>query len=254
MTEPADDAAATTTEGDPTTAGAPTSGSGPAPPIIADVRELRDPRDMRALAHPTRLALLEVLTVQGPMTATEASELVGESPSSCSFHLRTLAKHHFVEEAEGGTGRQRPWKRVGVGTSMSSPYEDPETAVAADSLAGMFLDRQLDRLRRWHSGGRHHESAEWVKASTDVEFVRWVTPEEATELNERITELLVRQAFRERLTDPSKRPPGARPMEALYYTFPLDPPGQEPAAAGPPPPDAPAGPAGGPTADESDAR
>src|SRR5207247_1324602 len=68
--------------------------------------------ELRALSHPTRLALLEALDLNGPLTATEAGELVGESPSSCSFHLRTLARYGYVEGAEGGRGRQRPWKTV----------------------------------------------------------------------------------------------------------------------------------------------
>ena len=45
-------------------------------------RELTDPRAMRAMAHPVRLALMEALNHRGPMTATEAAELVGESPSA----------------------------------------------------------------------------------------------------------------------------------------------------------------------------
>ena len=71
----------------------PDPGTGEAGPRESDSgpmegnRQLTDPRDMRALAHPTRIALLEVLGVYGPLTATRAGELIGESPSSCSFHL-----------------------------------------------------------------------------------------------------------------------------------------------------------------------
>lgn len=53
------------------------------------------------MAHPVRVALLEALSLQGPMTATEAGERIGESPTTCSFHLRQLAKYGFVEEAGG---------------------------------------------------------------------------------------------------------------------------------------------------------
>ena len=73
-------------------------------------RELTDPKAMRALAHPVRLALLEAFADTETLTATEAGERVGESPANASFHLRQLAKYGFVEEAEGGTGRRRPWK------------------------------------------------------------------------------------------------------------------------------------------------
>ena len=102
-------------------------------------RELTDPRTMRALAHPVRLALLEALTHHGQLTATEAAEHVGESPSNCSFHLRQLAKYGFVEEAEGGTGRRRPWRAVTIGTRFTDVQEDTETALAAGALSRVIV-------------------------------------------------------------------------------------------------------------------
>src|ERR1700751_5891566 len=65
---------------------------------------------MHALAHPTRLALLDPLHAVEQATATECAEFVDESPSSCSYHLRALAKWGFVEEAEQRPGRERPWR------------------------------------------------------------------------------------------------------------------------------------------------
>ena len=38
--------------------------------------------------------------------------MLGESPANCAFHLRTLAKYGFVEEAGGGRGRERPWRQT----------------------------------------------------------------------------------------------------------------------------------------------
>jgi len=75
------------------------------------LRRIADVPTMRAMAHPVRLALLEALGRREPLTATEAAEIVGESPSACSFHLRMLAKYGLVEDAGGATGRRRPWRR-----------------------------------------------------------------------------------------------------------------------------------------------
>ena len=69
------------------------------------VKRMTDPRALRALAHPLRLSLLGMLRTEGPLTATRAGELLGESSASCSFHLRQLAKYGLVEEAGGGRGR-----------------------------------------------------------------------------------------------------------------------------------------------------
>ena len=63
---------------------------------------------MRALAHPLRVALLEVMRRDGAITATRAAELLDESPGNMSWHLQTLAKYGFVEETGDGRGRSRP--------------------------------------------------------------------------------------------------------------------------------------------------
>ena len=117
-------------------------------------RELTDPLTMRALAHPVRLAILEALTHHGSLTATEVAEHVGESPSNCSFHLRQLAKYGFVEEAEGGTGRRRPWRVVTIGTSFTDVHEDTETALAASNLSRVIVERLLARARVGLEKGR----------------------------------------------------------------------------------------------------
>ena len=58
--------------------------------------KLTDAKGMRAMAHPVRMALLELFSVRETLTATQASDVLGESPANCAFHLRTLAKYGFV--------------------------------------------------------------------------------------------------------------------------------------------------------------
>src|ERR687885_2295541 len=87
---------------------------------------LEDPRAMRALAHPTRLALLDHLHSIEQATATECAAVIGESPSALSYHLRALARWGFVEEGEGGVGRERPWRATAARIAF-----DDESAEAA---------------------------------------------------------------------------------------------------------------------------
>jgi DNA-binding transcriptional ArsR family regulator len=183
------------------------------------MRELRDPRDMRALAHPIRLALLEALTVHGPLTATQAGALIGESPSSCSFHLRTLARHNFVEETGDGQGRQRPWRVVTIGNRMNPPFDDLQAVIAAEALSSMYFDLQHERLRQARAA-RSSTPREWVLASDDASTLCWVTAEELQEINEAVFEVLMR--YRDRLGDPQLRPAGARLVELLYHAFLVD--------------------------------
>jgi DNA-binding transcriptional ArsR family regulator len=82
---------------------------------------------MRALAHPTRLALLDHLHAVEHATATECAEVVGDSPSSCSYHLRALGKWGFVEEVARGGGRERPWRAAATQIVFSSDGPEAET-------------------------------------------------------------------------------------------------------------------------------
>ena len=182
-------------------------------------RELTDPKAMRAMAHPVRLALLEALGHHGPMTATQAAEKVGESPSNCSFHLRQLAKYGFVEEAEGGTGRQRPWRTVNTGMRFTDVQEDPEAARAAGVLARVVQERWLERARVGLAQ-RHLLPEEWRRVTGSDQMTLYVTPEEMKELNDDMLQVLFR--YRDRIADRSKRPEGSRPVELVSFYYPID--------------------------------
>jgi DNA-binding transcriptional ArsR family regulator len=170
-------------------------------------RKLTDPRAMRAVAHPVRIALLEVLGTEGPLTATEAGELIGESPTTCSFHLRQLAKYGFIEEVAGVAGRKRPWRLV----------NDTETRLAANALSRVLHDFYLDRLKEGLEL-RRDISTEWQKTTGASEFLLYVTPEELRQLDESMT-ALARQ-FVDRIGNPKKRPKGSIPIELLFFAYP----------------------------------
>jgi DNA-binding transcriptional ArsR family regulator len=181
-----------------------------------DTREVADPRAMRALAHPVRLALLDALGVRGPLTATEAGETIGESPTTCSFHLRQLAKYGFVEEAGRGAGRRRPWRLAHVGLHFSDVHEDAATATAATALDGVMRERRIGRMRAGMEA-RARQPREWQEVTGASQFLLHVTPEELRALDEEITELLIRH--RDRVADPARRPPRSQPIEMLLFAY-----------------------------------
>jgi DNA-binding transcriptional ArsR family regulator len=184
------------------------------------VREVSDVSSLRALAHPVRIALIETLTLHGPMTATEVGQRIGESATTCSFHLRQLARYHFVEEAGGGKGRARPWRMTSIGMRSSAAHDDPEAVLASRVLGQLFRERQLTRYRTWlETEGSYPEA--WRRSAWDVEFLLYVTPEELAALGEELTTLLMVR-FGERLQDLSARPDGAAPVEMLAFTYPID--------------------------------
>jgi hypothetical protein len=194
----------------------------PARPTAAElgVHKITDARAMRALAHPVRLELLEALMHAGTLTATQASELLGESPANCAFHLRTLAKYGYVVEAGGGKGRERPWRRTHMTLQITSDQEDPSAAIAADELGQYWLDTILDRARSNLSRDRTWP-AEWQHNLLlgQNEHILYVTPQEAAELGMDLFRLFRR--FEEREDHPERRPAGAMPIESLVLSYPL---------------------------------
>jgi Helix-turn-helix domain len=179
---------------------------------------LSDPKAMRALAHPVRMALLELLGVAGTVTATQASEVLGESPANCAFHLRTLAKYGFVKEAGGGRGRERPWTAAQRSIMISAvDQKDPQAALAADALSRVWFDRWVDHARRAY--GESDPDPAWERAKNWSSKARFLTPEEAQQVTREVRQIL--QRYEDRDLDPSRRPAGAQPVECSYFTFPI---------------------------------
>lgn len=184
-----------------------------------EIRKVADARTLRALAHPVRVALMEELVLSGAMTATEIGERIGETPTTCSFHLRQLAKYGFVEEAGGGKGRARPWRLTSVGMSFSA--EDLDAQIAADAALRVFRERSLARYQQWKRSKAAYPE-EWRDAAVDSQYLTYLTAGELEELGEELNALLMRA--HDRLADPSKRPPGSVPVETLLFSFPVEPP------------------------------
>jgi hypothetical protein len=187
-------------------------------PQVPAMRELTDPSTIRALTHPVRLALLEVLATEGALTATEAGELIGESPTTCSFHFRQLEKYSFTEVATTGPGRQRRWKIAQVGMNFSDTTDDAELNIAATSLSRLVTDRAIARMQQFQETKSNYPK-EWQEVSDATEAVLFVTPPELAQLNDEILTLLTR--FHARLTDIEQRPEDSLPVEVLVFRYPV---------------------------------
>jgi predicted transcriptional regulator len=202
---------------------APGSSAGPAPDTAAAQAQggepvtLTDAKAMRAVAHPVRMALIELFSYHETLTATQASDLLGESPANCAFHLRTLAKYGFVREAGGGKGRERPWTLVNRTVRITADQPDPQAALAADELGRVFLERWIDRARRAY--GASNEVPGWEKASGWTNTHIFLTPDETTRLRDEISQILDR--YEGRLTNPALRPDGASPVEWTIFATPV---------------------------------
>ena len=183
-------------------------------------RKITEPRALRAVAHPTRLELMELLGREGELTATRAGELLDLSPANCSFHLRQLAKYGFVEETGGGEGRNRPWRLASRTHQWSDSDSDAETSAAATALSMMVMEREMERLAGWFERQRD-ETAGWRDASSSMTAILYMTKPELAQLSRDLEGLAA--PYLDRMGDPGLRPAGSRPVTLIGAAYPLVP-------------------------------
>jgi DNA-binding transcriptional ArsR family regulator len=180
--------------------------------------KLTDPKMMRALAHPARIAIWSHIGLRGSVTATECAEVAGLSPSACSYHLRTLAKYGFIEEdrASAANGRERPWRgRVLAFTPQDGPDSSPSGRVASRMLVEK-MRASSEEIRARYLDRQSEYPADWQRASGETFSAAHVTPDELVELR---TKLLAVMEPYIRL-NPAERSPGALPVHITLDMFP----------------------------------
>lgn len=179
-----------------------------------------DLESLKALAHPLRVRIFDVLSTYGSFTASGLAERLGESSGATSYHLRQLEKHGFVREVEGkGVGRERWWERTPGGIALGT-----------DETARTSAGRQATQLvmREW-SSNRERTLAEFLDRGLDELPKRWtdasmvsltnvfVTAEELQEFTEKYMELAMAFADKHR----NQRTPGSRPVQLQFHGFPV---------------------------------
>jgi DNA-binding transcriptional ArsR family regulator len=152
--------------------------------------ELTDPKVMRALAHPARSRILSHLQEQGPSTATECAEVVDESPSACSYHLRQLAKFGFVERAPTDDGRERRWRAKVSGYGIPKEVQDrPEVLAALRPLTRRWFEDNQEVIAEYLATEPKF-AAVWRKAATFSTGAPYLTPDELIHLGQEIQKLI----------------------------------------------------------------
>lgn len=186
---------------------------------------ITDPKVLRALSHPTRWKLIELLGLERTATATRCAEYTGESVASCSYHLNMLAKYGFVEQADGGDGREKPWKLVRYDQSWAADGLEPEGALAAEALTEVFLDYEAGRMKEYVRR-RDREPDEWRRIPMSRATITYLTVEELEQVSAELAAIVDR--YWGRLEDPALRPEGARAVRLFFASyFPQAPPTKE---------------------------
>ena len=155
---------------------------------------VRDPRALRALAHPLRGTLLGLLRLEGPSTATRMGQRLGESSGATSYHLRQLAAYGLVEEITGeGTSRERWWRALHRSTRWETEdfLDDPAGREVVEELSYRQLTQQ-SRLLAAHADQRDDLDDEWRTAVSLNDWSIRLSPAKARELADELNAVLAR--------------------------------------------------------------
>lgn len=174
-----------------------------------------NPRSIRALAHPARLAIVDALAAGEELTATQCAELTGLSPSATAYHLKFLERYGLAEAAPPGPDRrERPWRAAGRRIQADLDTSTPARASAAAAVAAAHIDTTRAIAVEYTEAG-HNEPAEWRDAAlSNVDL--WLTTEEF----QRVTKELaaVTAPYRGRT-----RPAGSRLVRVMNVVVPRRP-------------------------------
>ncbi|HEY2549625.1 MAG TPA: helix-turn-helix domain-containing protein [Streptosporangiaceae bacterium] len=163
--------------------------------------QVTDPVALRAMAHPLRLDLIELLGTAGPATAAECARQLGSTQASCSYHLRQLGKYGFVEQADPrGDARERPWRLTDIEQSWSND-------ASAAELERVFVQREADRILSWQAASRRQPQP-WRSAGFIGGATLPLTAAEVAAVRDELRAVI--EPYVARLTERSPWPAGYR--------------------------------------------
>jgi DNA-binding transcriptional ArsR family regulator len=155
-------------------------------PLVPDEQTRRE---LRGLAHPLRLRLLDFLT-DGPATSSILARRLGESSGATSYHLRALERAGWIEEdVARGKGRERWWQRVPKPPRLiPTGADDAEGRALEATFWGMLVERDDALTRRFFERLPELERR-WRETATIVHWTLRMTDAEAQQFAQQIAKL-----------------------------------------------------------------
>lgn len=177
---------------------------------------------LRAMAHPLRVQMYDILSQYGPQTASSLAEATGESSGSTSYHLRALAKHNLIREvADRGTGRERWWERsdqsvtFGDASTLTTPAGAAATQAVIREQINARHQQLVDFLQQSLRQGDHPD--EWVQATEITTSSARLTLEQMSELTGKLRAVIDETVSKYRHQEGE----GIRPITIRTEVFPL---------------------------------
>lgn len=144
---------------------------------------LEGPQGLKLLAHEARQRVISEIYEGHELTATEAAELCGLTPSAMSYHLRMLEKAGVLLVAEATDGRERRYRRAARSFQVrQSEGGSRPSAAQLRTTVGIWIDTLARAIDRWVGAGSGSSGAMYTQ-------VFRLTEDQSAELLERLNAL-----------------------------------------------------------------
>jgi DNA-binding transcriptional ArsR family regulator len=192
--------------------------------VAAKTPSLTDPKALRAIAHPLRVRLYELLMAGGPATVSELAEKLGAMVGTVSYHLRQLEAYGYIEAApELAKNRRETWWRAvpgGLRWSEVALEQAPGGREASDAARRVLLGRQIDRLRVWIERAEDWDPR-WRSAAFSTDMLLTLTPDELEQFGKDVSAVVHRWVEE---TRDGGSPDGADRQQVFFFAhaFPFE--------------------------------
>ncbi|WP_431072062.1 ArsR/SmtB family transcription factor [Microbacterium phyllosphaerae] len=158
---------------------------------MAEEEQLRrlDSGALKALAHPLRVRIFDLLSAHGPQTASSLASMLGETSGSTSYHLRTLSAHDLIHEVEGrGTARERWWELPEGRIDIPGPSQSmsPANRAAAQIVSSEFFRLRHETLMSYVNRPDTEVPEGWKDAGLIATTLLEMTPTQMEDLKDEL--------------------------------------------------------------------
>ncbi|MFF3318959.1 ArsR/SmtB family transcription factor [Streptomyces sp. NPDC003035] len=188
-----------------------------------DNRRITDLGTLKAVSHPLRMRLYRALFVARTATASQLADQVDEAVSLVSYHLRKLADHGLIEEAEtqSADGRERWWQPSSDGFSIrEEDVRDAPEMLAASAAFSRTVAEQRAELHRRFLDERLTWSDAWRSASVSSEWLPRLTAAELAALGEELDAVVKKYDDKARAAEKAGDTEGRENVAVHLHGFP----------------------------------
>ncbi|MFI1718126.1 ArsR/SmtB family transcription factor [Streptomyces litmocidini] len=186
-------------------------------------RRITDLGTLKAISHPLRMRLYRALFVARTATASQLADQVDEAVSLVSYHLRKLAEHGLIEEAEtqSADGRERWWQPASYGFSIhDEDLRDAPELAAASAAFGRTVNQQRTEMHRRFLDESHTWPDTWRSASISSEWLPRLTAAELASLGKELDALVRTYDERARAAEAAGDTEGRENVAVHLFGFP----------------------------------